>query len=77
MKITEISPIIIEAGWRPWLLVKVATDAGIVGWGECSDRNPHSVAGMIRDLTPLLIGQDPRPFEMRFWDMLRYRSVRS
>ena len=75
MKITEITPYIIEAGWRTWLLVKIETDEGITGWGECSDRNPQSIAGMIRDLTPKLIGQDPRPFEMRFWDM--YRVTRS
>lgn len=71
MKITAVTPFIIAAGWRPWLLVKVETDAGITGWGECSDKNPQSIAGMIRDLTPLLVGQDPRPFELRYWDMVR------
>ena len=48
------------------------TDEGISGWGECSDgRSPYGVVGTVRDLTPLLIGKDPRAYEMRFWDMLR------
>ncbi len=29
------------------------------------------MVGTIKDLTPLLIGKDPRPYEMRFWDMIR------
>ena len=72
MKITEIDTFIVDAGWRPWTFVKVETDEGITGWGECSDgRSPQGVAGTIRDLTPLLIGEDPRAFEMRWWDMFR------
>ena len=72
MKITNIETFIVDAGWRPWTFVKVETDEGITGYGECSDgRNPNGVAGTIKDLTPLLIGRDPRPYEMRFWDMIR------
>ena len=72
MKITNIETFIVDAGWRPWIFVKVETDAGITGYGECSDgRNPNGVAGTIKDLTPLLIGRDPRAYEMRFWDMIR------
>ena len=48
-----------DAGWRPWTFVKVETDAGLVGWGECSDsRNPHGVAGCVRDYQDILIGED-------------------
>ena len=72
MKITNIETFIVDAGWRPWTFVKVETDEGVTGYGECSDgRNPNGVAGTIRDFTPLLIGRDPRPYEMRFWDMIR------
>lgn len=72
MKITNIETFIVDAGWRPWIFVRVDTDAGISGWGECSDgRSPYGVTGTVRDLTPLLIGKDPRAYEMRFWDMLR------
>ena len=72
MQITNIETYIVGAGWRPWTFVKVETDAGVTGWGECSDgRAPHGVVGTIDDLEPLLIGQDPRAFEARFSDMMR------
>ena len=72
MKITNIETFIVDAGWRPWIFVRVDTDEGVSGWGECSDgRSPYGVTGTVRDLTPLLIGKDPRAYEMRFWDMLR------
>lgn len=72
MKITNIESFIVDAGWRPWIFVKIETDEGITGYGECSEgRNPFAVAGAIRDFTPLLIGRDPRAFEMRHWDLRR------
>lgn len=72
MKITNIETFIVDAGWRPWIFVKIETDEGITGWGECSDgKTPHGVVGTIQDLKPVLIGQDPRAYEMRFWDMIR------
>ena len=72
MKITNIETFIVDAGWRPWTFVKVETDEGITGYGECSDgRNPNGVVGTIKDFTPLMVGRDPRPYEMRFWDMIR------
>ena len=72
MKITAVESFVVDAGWRPWTFVKVETDAGITGWGECSDgKNPWGVAGVVKDMKPLLIGQDPRAYEMRFWDMIR------
>ena len=72
MKIINIESLLVDAGWRPWIFVKIETDEGVTGYGECSDgRNPHGIVGTIKDLKPLLIGKDVRPFEMRFWDMLR------
>lgn len=72
MKITNIETFIVDAGWRPWTFVKIETDEGITGYGECSDGSaPHGVVGTIEDLKPRLIGSDPRAFEMRFWDMIR------
>ena len=72
MKITNIETFIVDAGWRPWTFVKVETNEGITGYGECSDgRNPNGVVGTIKDFTTLMIGRDPRAYEMRFWDMIR------
>lgn len=72
MKITRIQPLVCDAGWRPWLFVKVETDEGIVGYGECSEgRNPRGVVGCIQDLEGVLIGRDPRPLESINFDLYR------
>ena len=67
MIITKVETFIADGGWRPWIFVKVETDEGVVGYGECTDpRSPHGVLGTIKDLTPVLIGQDPRALWSRF-----------
>ena len=72
MKITKVETFIVDGGWRPWIFVKIETDEGVTGYGECSDnRSPHGVVAAIKDLTPVLIGEDPGAYEMRFWDMIR------
>src|SRR5690348_6587642 len=72
MRITRVQAFLCDAGWRPWTFVKVDTDDGLVGWGECSDsRNPHGVAGSVRDLEGLLLGEDARAVQRLYWDMLR------
>jgi len=72
MKITKLETFIVDGGWRAWTYVKVETDEGVTGWGECSDtRVPHAVSGAVRDLETALVGKDPREYEARFWDMVR------
>ena len=72
MKIANIDTFIVDGGWRPWTFVKIETDEGVTGYGECSDgRTPRGVVGTIQDLKSLLIGKDPRAYEMRFWDLIR------
>ena len=72
MKITDIETLVVKAGWRPWTFVKVSTDEGVTGYGECSDSNvPHGMVGVVEDLKPVLLGKDPRAYEMRFSDMSR------
>ncbi|HMH53686.1 MAG TPA: mandelate racemase/muconate lactonizing enzyme family protein, partial [Candidatus Acidoferrum sp.] len=72
MKITQIETFVVDAGWRPWQFVAVRTDAGITGYGECSDgRNPYGVVSTVHEFEAILVGRDPRPIEMRYWDMYR------
>ncbi|MGH8665597.1 MAG: mandelate racemase/muconate lactonizing enzyme family protein [Burkholderiales bacterium] len=72
MKISNVEALIVGAGWRPWIYVKVETDEGVTGWGECSDpRTPKGIAATVADLRSALLGQDPRAFEARFADMSR------
>ena len=62
MKITAISTRIVNAEMRNWVFVKVETDQpGLFGWGEATlEWKTRAVVGAIEDLTPLLIGSDPR-----------------
>jgi len=72
MKITKLDTFVVDGGWRAWTFVKVETDEGVTGWGECSDtRTPNAIAGAVRDLATVLVGQDPRAYEARFIDMAR------
>ena len=73
MKITNVEPLLCDGGWWPWIFVKVETDEGLVGWGECSDNrvNPFGVVGCVEDLKSVLIGCDPRPVESLYWQMYR------
>ena len=60
-----------EGGWsaRNWLFVKVETDEGIYGIGEASGW-PRVVETAIRDLTPLILGEDPCHIEKLWSKML-------
>ena len=72
MKITGVETFVVDGGWRPWIFAAVRTDTGLTGYGECSEpRNPFGVTGTVRDLEPVLIGQDPLAVEARYWDMYR------
>ena len=82
MKIAKIETYLVDAGWpqynrvtnkeekggwsaRNWLFVKISTDEGLYGIGEASGW-PRVVETAIKDLTPLLINEDPFHIE-RIW----------
>lgn len=62
MKITGIKPIVVNAGMRNWIFVRVETDqAGLYGWGEATlEWKTRGVVGALEDLEPLVLGHDPR-----------------
>jgi len=73
MKITRVIPIFCDAGWRAFTFVKVETDEGLVGYGECTDnRSSFGIGGCIRDLEPRLVGQNPEMVEKLYWDMCQH-----
>ncbi|WP_316980355.1 galactonate dehydratase [Shumkonia mesophila] len=64
MKITAIKVFPVPGPVSDLCYVKVETDAGIVGYGECSlPGKPQGVAGAVRDLEAFLIGADPTDTE--------------
>lgn len=71
MKITKITTTVINANMRNWVILSVITDQpGLVGIGEASlEFQTMAVIGAIEDLSPLIIGQDPRDIE-RLWQII-------
>jgi len=60
MRVTDVKVFLL----RPTVLVRVETDAGIVGWGECSPMNGRVVAAHVRhSIAPLVLGKDPFDLE--------------
>ncbi|CAB4790683.1 unannotated protein [freshwater metagenome] len=71
MKITKITTTIVNANMRNWVIVRVYTDVpGLIGIGEATvEFQAQGVAGAISDLSPLIIGKDPREIE-RLWQII-------
>ncbi len=74
MKLADLDVIVTSPpapGWggRYWLLVKVTTDTGVVGWGECyaSSVGPDAMVAVIRDLFERhMAGESPENIELMY-----------
>lgn len=77
MKITDVSYYLTRELGSPALFVKIETDAGITGYGEATVHFfPQAVAGMIDDLRPYLIGEDPERIEYLWQSCFRRLFMR-
>jgi L-alanine-DL-glutamate epimerase-like enolase superfamily enzyme len=64
LRIERIEPLIADAGWRTFSFLKVTTACGITGWSEYNeDFGSKGLSDVIRALSPLIIGADPRRSE--------------
>ncbi|TDF99489.1 mandelate racemase/muconate lactonizing enzyme family protein [Paenibacillus piri] len=62
----------------PWgsLFIKLDTDEGISGWGECSPMGGHVLQAMaVHSLKPLVIGNDPFDVEV-LWEKMFLRPYK-
>ena len=74
MKLKDVDVIVTAPpapGWggRYWILVKVSTDTGITGWGECyaSTIGPEAMRGVIEDVFERhMAGENPENVELMF-----------
>lgn len=74
MKLADLDVIIVSPpapGWggRYWVLVKLTTDTGIIGWGECyaSSVGPKAMQAVIRDVFERhMAGENPENLELMF-----------
>jgi galactonate dehydratase len=73
MKITNIRTLVVNAEMRNWVFCKVETDQpGLFGWGEGSlEWKTRAVVGVIEDLAPMVIGEDPRRIEHIYQKLYR------
>ena len=69
MKITAVETFVVDGGLRPWTYVAVRTDEGVTGYGEFGEGFPNGMVGLVKDLSHLLVGQDPGPVEKLYMDM--------
>ena len=74
MKVEAVETVVVAAGLRNWVFVKVVTDQpGLIGWGEATlEWKARAVAGAVADLAPLVVGHDPFATE-RLWQSM-YRG---
>ena len=64
MKIVQVETMQADAGWRMFSFLKVTTDDGIIGWSEFNESfGSVGLSDVIRGLSAVLIGKDPRRFE--------------
>ena len=64
MKIVAIKTFMASMGRRSRALVKVETDEGVYGWGECYSPGPDLAIGPTMDyIFELVKGEDPRRIE--------------
>lgn len=65
MKIRSVEPIIVDGAWRNWVFLRLETDEGIVGFGECTlEGREQAVASAVRDMSRQVVGRDPRSIRM-------------
>lgn len=87
MKITNITPYLVsapapflptsnaKANNREYLFVEVNTDEGVTGWGEVTctrDQANRGVASLIRHVSDLLEGDDPKNIEKIWHKVFRH-----
>src|SRR5256884_1554241 len=74
LKITRVETFMVKPRW---LFLKIYTNAGITGLGEpIVEGRAKTVATAIEELTPYLIGKDPRPVAHHWQAMYRHAFYR-
>jgi len=61
MKITDMQVIVVGNPWKNWIFLRLFTDEGIIGLGECTGGlETKSHVGFLEELRSRVIGRDPR-----------------
>ncbi len=77
LKVTQVKAMGVTweaASDRPYVFVKIETDAGVVGWGEATlEGKAGAVIATVNDLRDFLVGQDPMRVE-HLWQSIYVHS---
>ena len=70
MKISGVKAYVVQLPnmWTSYVFVKVTTDEGVTGWGECSV-GVESIKAVVEELGAMLVGKDPFRIE-EHWQSL-------
>lgn len=73
MKITAVEPLVLGTSWRNLIFLKVSTDEGLVGYGECTTQNrEEGVLGYLPGAVRRhVLGSDPFNIEDLWLRMYR------
>ena len=74
VRITKVETMLVQPRW---LFVKISTDAGVSGWGEpIVEGRARTCAEAVAELTPYLIGKEPRAVAHHWQAMYRHAFYR-
>lgn len=76
VKITDVQCVLMRVGFRTSPIVKITTDAGLVGIGECHhDENGHGAKDIVLNVCkPILMDKDPLDLEYLVFKMMTRTS---
>jgi len=64
VKITNVEAFVVGNPWKNWVLVKVTTDSGLIGWGDATTGlSTQPVTAAVREIKRLCVGQDALAIE--------------
>jgi len=72
VEITDVETYLVANPWKPWVFVRLETDAGITGLAEATTHDkPRTVAAAIEEMSDFFIGRDPFDAESLWLEMYR------
>jgi galactonate dehydratase len=72
LRIVDVETFFVDGYYRNFVFVKLTTNAGLAGWGECSlEGKELAVQGAVQDYARDLVGRDPRRIEEHLRTMTR------
>jgi galactonate dehydratase len=72
VRITDLDTFIVANPWKPWVFVRLETDAGVTGLAEATTHDkPRTVVAAIEEMSEFFVGKDPFDTEQIWLEMYR------